>query len=315
MNWIDVLIVVVVMLFALSGWRRGFILGLFDLIGLVLGLIAAFFLSSYVTRALEGLGIGAGFAGIVAFILVFIAVDMLFWLLMRKLLRRIPEPVLRSKVNRGFGVLLGAAKGVLICTLAILLLVALPGVVDQEAIQESALGEPLMNVGARIEQAVLAVVPSDVIEGLTFITIQPQAEESIDIPKQQNVYVNQQAEVQMLDLVNQERTKRGLKPLRMDSELRETARKHSRDMFNRGYFSHVTPDNKTPFDRMRAEGVRFITAGENLAMAPTVQIAHQGLMQSPGHRANILNPRFGKVGIGVYTNRAHRMMFTQKFTN
>jgi uncharacterized protein YkwD len=62
-------------------------------------------------------------------------------------------------------------------------------------------------------------------------------------------------------------------------------------MFQQGFFAHVDQDGRSPFDRMKAGNVTFGAAGENLALAPTVQIAHDGLMNSPGHRANILNPR------------------------
>jgi uncharacterized protein YkwD len=70
-------------------------------------------------------------------------------------------------------------------------------------------------------------------------------------------------------------------------------------MFARGYFAHETPEGRSPFDRMSADGVKFMTAGENLALAPTLQVAHNGLMKSPGHRANILAKDFGRVGIGI----------------
>jgi len=76
----------------------------------------------------------------------------------------------------------------------------------------------------------------------------------------------------MLELVNNERTTAGLEPLAPDPELTEVARQHSTDMFKRGYFAHVTPENRSPFDRIREADIRFLTAGENLALAPTVQI-------------------------------------------
>ena len=122
-------------------------------------------------------------------------------------------------------------------------------------------------------------------------------------------------EKQMLDLVNQERVKAGLKPLAPDPELTEVARKHSADMFARGYFAHDTPEGVTPFDRMRAANVRFLTAGENLALAPTIPVAHTGLMNSPGHRANILRPEFGRVGIGVMDGGMRGLMVSQEFRN
>ncbi len=78
---------------------------------------------------------------------------------------------------------------------------------------------------------------------------------------------------------------------------------------------HIDPEGNSPFDRMRDGGVRFITAGENLALAQTVSIAHKGLMDSPGHRANILSPHYSPVGIGVAQGGRHGTMLTQKFAD
>ena len=86
-------------------------------------------------------------------------------------------------------------------------------------------------------------------------------------------------------------------------------------MFNKSYFSHYTPDGKSPFDRMKAAGVQYLTAGENLAYAPNVEIAHQGLMNSPGHRENILRPEFGKLGVGVIDGGLSGEMFCQEFSD
>ena len=117
----------------------------------------------------------------------------------------------------------------------------------------------------------------------------------------------------MLQLINRERVAAGLKPLAPDPELTEVARRHSADMFARGYFAHVSPEGRDPFDRMRAANIRFVTAGENLALAPTLQIAHTGLMNSPGHRANIMNPKFGRVGIGILDGGMRGLMISQEF--
>jgi len=119
----------------------------------------------------------------------------------------------------------------------------------------------------------------------------------------------------MLDLVNKERAAAGLHPLVADPELTEVARRHSADMFARGYFAHDTPEGLSPFDRMRAANVHFLTAGENLALAPTLSVAHNGLMNSPGHRENILRPQFGRVGIGILDGGMRGLMVSQEFRN
>ena len=83
----------------------------------------------------------------------------------------------------------------------------------------------------------------------------------------------------------------------------------------RNYFSHYTPEGKSPFDRMDEAGIKYKAAGENLAYAPSVEVAHQGLIDSPGHRANILRPEFGHLGVGVIDGGINGKMFCQEFTD
>jgi uncharacterized protein YkwD len=147
-------------------------------------------------------------------------------------------------------------------------------------------------------------------------TIPPESERMVNLPfKVADARPRPDLESGMLELVNRERREAGLEPLTSDPELTEVARRHSVDMFTRGYFSHLTPEGRSPFDRIRAANVRFLTAGENLALAPTLPIAHTGLMNSPGHRANLLRPSFGRVGIGILDGGRRGLMVTQNFRN
>lgn len=117
----------------------------------------------------------------------------------------------------------------------------------------------------------------------------------------------------MVSMVNQARAEAGLAPLKVDPQLVKTARMKSQDMINLGYFSHQSPTYGSPFDLMRSQGVSYRYAGENLAGAPTVERAHTGLMNSQGHRANILNPNYTRIGIGVIDGGRYGKMFTQHF--
>jgi uncharacterized protein YkwD len=101
----------------------------------------------------------------------------------------------------------------------------------------------------------------------------------------------------------------------MDPVLQAAARDHSLDMYRRKYFSHMTPDGKNPFDRMREHQAHFVTAGENIAFAPDMNQAEESLLASPDHRANILNADFRCVGIGVYRAAGYEEMFTQDFSD
>ncbi|MCR3921491.1 MAG: LysM peptidoglycan-binding domain-containing protein [Firmicutes bacterium] len=132
-------------------------------------------------------------------------------------------------------------------------------------------------------------------------------------PKPEPVAGLNQAEQAMLNLLNAERVERGLKALRVDLALVKQARLKSQDMINLNYFAHQSPTYGSPFDMMKAAGISYRTAGENLAGAPTVERAHTGLMNSSGHRANILNVNYTHIGIGAVSGGPYGMMFTQMF--
>ena len=117
----------------------------------------------------------------------------------------------------------------------------------------------------------------------------------------------------MLRLLNQERTSRGLPALELDTRMVPVARQHSLEMFQLAYFGHQSPVLGSPFDRLQAAKISYTRAGENLAYARTVAVAHRGLMDSPGHRENILRPEFTRVAIGVVTAGSYGRMFTQLF--
>ncbi len=74
-------------------------------------------------------------------------------------------------------------------------------------------------------------------------------------------------------------------------------------------------NKSSPADRLDKQSIPYLIMGENLAYAPTESIAHTGLMNSPGHRANILSPEFGQVGLGVIDAGIYGKMFVQEFTN
>lgn len=125
-----------------------------------------------------------------------------------------------------------------------------------------------------------------------------------------------QIEAEVVKLVNIERQKEGLAPLVADSLLSSVARKKSQDMATNNYFSHTSPTYGSPFDMMKSFGVKYNTAGENIARGQlTAQSVMNGWMNSSGHRANIMNPSFKKIGVGMYESSNGRKYWTQMFTN
>jgi len=111
--------------------------------------------------------------------------------------------------------------------------------------------------------------------------------------------IDSEAEQEIFRLVNLERARAGLRSLRNDPALQSAARKHSRIMADARQLSHEF-GGELPFNkRMTLAGAAFDMSGENVAFNQTAAGAHDGLMHSPPHRANILNPEFNAVGIGV----------------
>lgn len=127
-------------------------------------------------------------------------------------------------------------------------------------------------------------------------------------------------ETKLFDLVNKERASRGLSQLAVDPVLIDAARKHSQEMADKDYFSHTspTPGLSTPMDRFLAsEGHRpsWALVGENLFYCSIVDVdrGHTAFMNSKGHRDNILEPRFERMGIGVYIDNKGQFFVTQMF--
>ena len=318
-NVIDILLLLLVLLSVLGGYRRGFILGVLDLTGWVLSLLAGLRFYQPVARwlAVYVQSLPQIWNRPLAFILIAVIVGVAIQLLGNALLKRLPKEIHHRLPNRLLGIIPGFANGLITAAIASALLLAIP---LNEGLRERARASATVNRLAvyteRLEALLHPVFGEAIAETLNLLTVRPESNERVSLSYRVVApRPRPELEAKMLELVNEERAAAGLRPLAPDPELAQVARQHSTDMFARGYFAHVTPEGRDPFERMREANVRFLTAGENLALAPTLQIAHTGLMRSPGHRANILQKDFGRVGIGIMDGGIHGLMVTQDFRN
>jgi uncharacterized protein YkwD/uncharacterized membrane protein required for colicin V production len=323
MSWPDLLVIALVATFAGLAVRRGFVAVLLSLGGFVLAFVLSLLLYPLVAAWLAGqLGWSPIWSKPAAFVALWIVTEMLVSFVGRHLISRQSYDARSSNANRVLAVIPGALQGLLFAAIILTMLALVP--MQGEArrdILASRSGGALVQATLALERPLEGVFGPAARETLGFITVRPPQSgvsegEGIEL----NFTVDDptpdpEAEQGMLDLVNRERTQRGLPALEMDAELRLVARAHAADMFARGYFAHDTPDGTDPFERMRAANIIFGLAGENLALAPSLLIAHEGLMNSPGHRANILNGGFRKVGIGVLDGGIYGKMFVQEFTD
>lgn len=120
-------------------------------------------------------------------------------------------------------------------------------------------------------------------------------------------------EKEMIQMVNEERTSRGLNALEIDMDLVKVARVKAQDMVNSHYFSHTSPTYGSPFTMMETFGIKYRAAAENIAQNRSVSLAHSSFMNSSGHKANILNSTYSHVGIAVVDGGPYGKTFVQMF--
>jgi uncharacterized protein YkwD len=314
MNAIDGIILVALLCYGIMGYFRGFLQGFINLLGLVFCLAVAWFAyqpaATLLERRLPGALTPAG-----TFLGLFAVSYLVFSLITRFALRFVPKIVRGSLVNRILGVGPGILDGLIMCALLLTILIALPGDnIPRDAITDSELGGALVDAGTKVQAEAMEVFGGAMRTLIPARIVEPGEKSRVKLPFHTDKGTPEMSlEKQMWGLVNRERLQRGLRPLVWDDRLQAIAREHSEDMLKRGYFSHYSPEGNTAMERVTAHGLKFQTVGENLALAPTLKVAHEGLMESPGHRANILRKEFTRIGIGAIVARPYGIMFTQVF--
>lgn len=318
-NWVDLAFLVVVGYFILT--NKGFIETLFEAFGFLGSLVLSYKMYPFVSFFLaEKLALSKGIANSLGFFLSWIVIESLLFLVIGVVMSRYFENATRTAVNKFLGYIAGLFQGFVIFLFLVSAIFAFPvrGTVKQD-ILTSAVGPYFVNTSQTLELGLREVFKDTVLETINFLTIRPQSDEKLDLGlrvESARLHVDTESEQTMLALINRERRERGLNELGTDTVLSEVARAYARDMFEHGFFSHTSAlDGTSPGDRAVRGGAEFFVLGENLAFAPDVYIAHQGLMNSEGHRKNILSPEFGRVGIGVIDGGIYGRMFVQEFAD
>jgi len=316
---VDLLLLGVLLLYGLDGVRRGFVAGALGLIGLVVTVLAAlrwFHAAGELLRARAALPPLVSDA--VGFLLVLVVAQVAWAVVARVVhfllrpLRLLLGPLLVLEHLAGFfpGVLQGLIILALVLT-PIELFHVPPGWAG--ALDRSVVAQAIIQRVQALEPQLAPLVGGMIGAGLAARPSVIDSGGETTIPPQRIFEADPAAELALFSLVNAERVKAGVAPLAWDEQLRQVARQHSAEMFALGYFAHTSPISGSPTDRLQAAGIRYYTAGENLAYAPSVQAAHAGLMASAGHRQNILSAEFTRIGIGVMNAGLGGRMFTQEF--
>lgn len=318
LNWVDLVIIILLAFYFLEGFSLGLLASIWDLLSFIASFIFGLTFYNFFGRFLiTNFSIPQGFANAIGFFLAAFIAEIAITFLIRRFAGGIKFTVSRKSpaMDKVLGGLASMLSGLVLASFILTLVVSLPlSAFLKNSVSESKIGRVLTSNTQGLAKNLNDVFGGAVNESLSFLTVEPKSGESVNLNfKTSNIKVDPVAEEEMFNLVNNERISAGLPSLGKDARMAEVGRDHCTDMFRRGYFSHYTPEGLSPFDRMSNAEISFSYAGENLALAPNVDLAHKGLMQSPGHKANILNKNFGNVGIGVIDGGMYGQMYCQEF--
>ncbi len=316
-NWVDLIIIVVLIFFIYQGFVNGFWAILIDFLAFLGSLLISLRFYKIAANFLQSnFSLNTFVANALGYLVVAVLSEILVSYLLTILIKRLPKKILKNEITRWLGVITSLGQGMLLIAFFLTLVIALPVNPNIKTdISKSKIGGYILGKTQGVEKTINNIF-GPINNSLTYTTIEPSSHGSIPLDVGNlNLSVDESSENQMFILVNKERTSRGIGALTWNTKLVNVARNYGKLMWQNHYFGHYDPSGHDVGDRLTAAGIEYSLAGENLALAPTIEIAHTGLMNSPGHRANILDNGFNKVGIGVIDNGYYGKIFVQVFTN
>ncbi|MCK5490374.1 MAG: hypothetical protein KAI67_00885 [Candidatus Pacebacteria bacterium] len=320
-NWLDLLIIFYLIVHFMDGAKRGLYSIIVNMISFVFALIISYFTYSYTAYIfISSFGLEIVYANIIGFFLNMFVVKFIVLVVSRK---KLPDSLFvidkcfKRRATCGFTSLFYSCI-VVFLLLSITLSFSLPYIFRNQ-IELSSFGKVAVSDPLRINNGlenIFGDVLSATMSKFDFLTVADGKDEIIYLGyTTSDVKVDEKDEVDMLLLINEERVSRNLLPLVEDEQAKLTARKHGIDMFQKGYFSHINLENQAPSNRMKQGGVVFNFSGENLALSKDLFSAHDGLMNSIGHKENILHLIYHRVGIGVIDGGVYGKIFVQNFAD
>jgi len=324
-NWVDILILVVLVVYCFQGYALGFYAAVLDLISFIVSFALGLSFYGLIGGLLVKIfSIPGGFSNAIGFFIVAFITEIIISFILKRLVLTAPflaefesKPENIKKLNNFLGTIPAIFSGVLLLAFILTMIIILPvSTFLKHSVSNSKVGNILVINTQGFAKDLNSVFGGAVNETLAFLTVEPKSNQVVSLNfKTSSLSVDTVSEEKMFTMINQERTSRGLAALEVRSVLTDVARNHCEDMLKRGYFSHYTLEGLSPFDRMAKANIDFTFAGENLALAPNTELAMKGLMQSPGHRENILSTNFNRVGVGVIDAGVYGEMFCQEFSD
>src|SRR4030042_5221403 len=317
-NWVDLVIILIILFYVIDSLRSKFWVTLTGFMSFLLSLLISLKIYSFFSNILNNnFSLPHPLSNALGFLIASALVEAILSYLLFYLVKKIPRSLWKFPYQKILNVFPASGEALVLVSfiLSLALSFPLPPVV-KEAISSSRIGEPIVRRTENVEKSMNEIFGGVVEEGLNYLSIIPGSEVTvpINVTKRQ-LRIDEESEAKMFDLVNMEREKRGIAKLEISIPAVTVTEDYAKDMWERGYFSHYSPEGEDVADRLTKAGIIFTLTGENLALAPTLMTAHNGLMNSEGHSANILDPDFKKLAVGVVDNGIYGKIFVQIFTD
>ena len=306
----------------IRGYRRGFLRGMAELAGFVVAVLVGYRTGPAAGAVIESWsGADPLAARVIASVAVF-AVILAGALLVARRLVWVPAPL--RPLDRMAGAVVSGAWFMVLTILLLILAGALPTLPGRAEglLSESRVARIVTSEGTAVTPAVSRLLGDRVIESMVNINrlvgrsqVVIEGDDSVDIPvagSPELVDLPDSAR-ELFAKINLARIEEGVGTVAWSAALAEVAGGHGREMYEQGYFSHLSPSAGSLSDRLDTSGIPFRAAGENLALSPTVSSVHEGLLSSESHRATMLDHRFTRVGVAALEGPLG-LMVVQVFT-
>jgi len=315
-NYIDLIIILILIYFATEAWRHGFWVLLADFIAFFGSLVLSLRFYKYISEFLKvNFSLNLSISNALGFLFSAVIIESLLGFVLGHIVHKLPEKIKKHKLNKFLGIIPSLGEGIILISFFLTFFISFPIKPQIKTdVVESKIGGLILEKTTTVEKAINEVFGGVINDSLTYLTVKPNSNESVKLNVNKlDLEIDEEAEKAMFLKVNEERRKLAIPELTWDSGIVFVARAHAKDMWERSYFSHYSPEGEDVGDRLEKDNIKYTFAGENLALAPTTTTAHTGLMNSEGHRENILEPKFTKIGIGVIDNGVYGKMFVQVF--
>lgn len=321
MNLVDLFLVAFVGLLSYRGYRRGFIREGIEFAAIVLGIWLAVNIHQVPAAVLTFFRLDRQWSELFGGLLIF-ATAALGGIIGANKIHDLSGQSFHTTAHRAGGALLASAWSAFLGVFILVLTLVVPAPASlQRSIQNSFVGETVLASDSAFYTILENSAKSDARKFMFYLRqhfamLEPDRrldpEKCLDVRMSSDIEIEESAESELLDLINKERRRQGLESVAESTPLRDIARGHSEDMYQRGYFCHTNPEGRTAAGRITEARISFSVVGENLSLAPTVWLAHRGLMNSPNHRENILRQEFTALGVGVFVGPSG-LMITENF--